>query len=117
MACEDEVCCQEIFIGDEGLPIQFHVHTCDETTTPRTETPLDISDATSLDIKFLKPDGSYTAVLVGSFATDGTDGLVQYVTLDTTLDQEGNWKGQLEVDRPSGKKATSIIKFKVYKKL
>lgn len=117
MVCSDSVCCQEIFVGDEGLSIQFWIHTCDESTIPRTEEILDISDATAMDIKFLKPDGTYTGILSGSFVTNGADGLVEYVTTTTTLDMEGTWKGQLEVTRPSGKKSTSIISFKVYPKI
>ena len=115
--CEDEVCCQELFVGDEGVPIQFWVHTCDETVTPRVLSPLDISDATAMDIKFKDSDDVYSDVLVGVFNTDGIDGLVEYVTLNTTFLKEGNWKGQLEVDRPSGRKSTTIIELKLLPKL
>jgi len=115
--CEDEVCCQEIFVGDEGLPIQFHVHTCDTTVEPRVESVLDISNPVALDLKFLKPDGTYTTNLVAALVTDGTDGLAEYITLSDTLDIDGSWKGQLEVELASGRKSTTVISFKVLPKL
>jgi len=114
--CEDAVCCQEIFVGDTDLPIQFHVHTCDTTVEPRVESELDISSAT-LEIKFKKPDDSYTDILTGELVTDGTDGLAEYITLSDTLDLEGTWKGQMDVIITGSSKATSIISFKVLEKL
>jgi len=117
MACEEELCSQTIFMNDEGLPIQFWVHTCDTSVCPSVEAVLDIQDATLMEVNFLKPDGTYSATLAGSFFTDGSDGIVEYITLADTLDQSGTWKGQLEVTRPSGKKSTTVISFKVSNKL
>ena len=115
MACdrETEVCCQEIFVGDEGLPIQFYIHTCDETTDPHTETPLDVSSATVMDIFLLDPNGVKSSALTGSFVTDGTDGLVEYITTQLTLNLAGPWQGQLQITLASGRKNTSKISFSV----
>lgn len=116
--CTSNVCCQEIFVGDEDVPLQWHVHTCDTTVDPHVETPKDLTNQLALDIVFLKPDGNLSDPVVGTVAGVPTDGLVQYLSLDTTFDQAGPWKGQLDVTiTGEGKKATSIIDFQVSSKL
>ena len=116
--CTDAVCCQELFVGDEKVPLQWYVYTCDTTVDPRVEAVKDVSGATAMDIVFLKPDGTLTTPVSGSFVTDGTDGLIEYLTLSSTLDQSGPWKGQLDITiTGEGKKATSIIEFQVSSKL
>lgn len=113
MACENEVCCQEIFLNDEGTSIQFEVYTCDENSDPRVETGVDISAATAQLITFLKPDGVTTVPKSGSFLTDGTDFISHYVTEADFLDEIGTWKAQNRITLPGGKWYTSIISFKV----
>lgn len=74
---------------------------------------VDISSATLIQIILQKPDETSvtkTAVLV----TDGTDGLMQYVTISGDLDQPGTWKIQGRVQfSPSLDYFTKPVLFRV----
>lgn len=62
---------------------------------------VDISGATTKNIKFLKPDE--TAVTkTADFTTDGSDGKIQYETVDQDLIPAGLWHIQGYVDIGSG---------------
>jgi len=67
MACE-------IHIGDIGTRFLFTIQDCDS------ETAVDISSSSSVEINFKKGSGS-TLSVTGSFLTDGTDGKVYYDTV------------------------------------
>jgi hypothetical protein len=65
-----------------------------------------------MQIKFKKPDDSIvpqTAVLTG----DGSDGNMQYTSVDGDLDQDGEWKLQGYIELGSGKWNSSIRSFNV----
>lgn len=117
MACEDDVCCNEIFIGDTGTSFQFVVYTCDETDPDNhVENLVDVSLASTMVITFLKPIDSSTLVVTNpevQFLTDGTDSIIHYVTVESDLDQEGYWIAQLKVTMPDGSWYTSKINFDV----
>ena len=76
--------------------------------------PLDT--ATSLQVLFLKPDQSI-ATKTATLKTDGTDGILQYTTIDGDLSAIGKWKVQARVETPEGKWSSDIQEFKVYKNL
>jgi len=87
-------------------------------TLKDSDTIVDISGATVLQIIFHKPDATIltkTATLL----TDGTDGKFYWATTATTdLDQEGIWKLQGYVEFTSGGKFHSdISSFQVYPNL
>lgn len=100
----------EIHVDDIGT--SFRVTMKDEDGVV-----VDISTATSLLIWFAKADGSTmekTATLVNS----GTDGLMEYVTVDGDLDQAGPWKIQGVVGFADDSVFHSdITKFKVFANL
>lgn len=102
MACE-------IHLGDIGTAFRLTILDCSGT-------PVDISAASAMEVIFRKPD-STVVVQTGVFYTDGTDGIVQYVTIANDLDQTGTWKIQAEVTLPTGTWSSNVETFKVYKNL
>lgn len=95
----------QIYVGDEG--------TIFEVTLTESGAALDVSGATDLKIKFLKPDGTLVekdAVLV----TDGTDGKIAYTTLASDLDQDDSWEIQAWIRLPSGAWHSTSDRFTVY---
>lgn len=69
--------------------------------------PIDLSAATTVEIIFMRPDGSgfiHTAGLgtpdeiLDSGVLSGADGKVYYVIRDGDLDTEGNWNFQWHVE-------------------
>ena len=53
-------------------------------------TVVNISSATTRQIKFKKPSGT-VVTKTASFVTDGTDGKLSYVTIADDLDEAGKW--------------------------
>lgn len=98
----------EIHVGDIGTSFELTVY--EDTTV------VDISPATSLSIFFKKPDGTVVEQ-TGVFLTDGTDGVVQYISVLADLDQAGSWQAQARVVLPTGTWSSDIHKFKVYANL
>ena len=80
--------------GSKDVTIRFTVKDGNGDT-------LDISSATAMSINFLKPDNTQVTK-TGSFYTDGTDGIVKYVTEEGFLDILGIWVAQAEVTLSSG---------------
>jgi len=80
----------ELHLNDIGTVIRVRI--IDEAT----DAALDVSDATTKQIIFKKPDNvSVTKTAV--FTTDGSDGYIQYVTVADDLDVAGTWKVQGKV--------------------
>lgn len=57
------------------------------------ETEVDVSTASTKQIKLKDPSGNVTAK-TASFYTDGTDGVLQYTTISGDFDEAGNWQMQ-----------------------
>jgi hypothetical protein len=58
------------------------------------ESPVDLSSATEMKV-YLKPPTGTTDEHTGEWVTDGTDGLMRYVTTDANdLDDDGQWYAQ-----------------------
>jgi len=62
--------------------------------------PIDISTASVTQIKLRAPDDD-VLTLPASFLTDGTDGVIQYITQAGVLDVPGTWKYQAYVVQTS----------------
>lgn len=102
MAQEDK-----IYIADEGTVFEIEIQ--------ESGVALDVSGATDMKIKFQKPDDAETVMTKdATFTTDGTDGLIRYVTLAADLDVEGDWVIQGWVRLPSGAWHTTEGGFTVY---
>ena len=98
----------EIHKGDIGT--QFTVTVQDGTTV------VDISTARTKQLIFKKPGGTILTKST-SFVTDGTDGKMQYVSVDGDLSDDGVWKMQGKVIIGGNTFSTDITSFKVYRNL
>lgn len=93
MSCE-----AEIHLNDIGTVFRTTIKdkACDGTSSV-----LDVSAATTLNLIFKKPGGT-VVTKSASFTTDGTDGQIEYITVDGDLDEVGNWQIQAYIVLPSG---------------
>ena len=98
----------EIHKGDIGT--QFTVTVQDGTTV------VDISTASTKQLIFKKPGGTILTKST-SFVTDGTDGKMQYVSVDGDLSDDGVWKMQGKGIIGGNTFSTDITSFKVYRNL
>lgn len=76
-------------IGSVGVKFQA-------TLVDQDGTALDISGATTKEILFLAPDGG-TLSKAATFGSDGTDGVMYYLTVAADLDEVGSWQWQAHV--------------------
>ena len=98
----------EIHVGDIGTILRITVY--DGTDI------VDVSNVDSMTIYLQKPTGA-TLTKTAVYYTDGTDGIIQYVTESGDLDQAGTWQIQAKIDFGSDVFNTSIEKFKVLRNL
>jgi hypothetical protein len=74
---------------------------------------LDISSASVLHLDFKKPDGTIV-MRIASFATDGTDGTVEWTTTSISdLDQDGPWFWQAYAEVGGTKFHSDVLQFDV----
>ena len=73
---------------------------------------VDVSGATLKTIRFRKPDGS-TVTKTADFATDGTDGVIEYQAVEADHDIAGPWQKEARVTITSGNWYATIIDFPV----
>jgi hypothetical protein len=102
MACE-------IHLGDTGTEFRITVVDCNSSA-------VDVSAATSKKIYLKSPSGT-TTEKDADFVTDGSDGLVKYVTVDGDLSEVGTWKIQAKVVALNGSWKTELKSFKVHRNL
>lgn len=100
---------EEVHLYDIGTIIDVPLLDCDLPAE-------DIDSATVKQILFKKPSGA-VVTKDAIFKTDGTDGILRYVTITDDIDEVGTWKIQARVTLPSGTWSSSIDKFKVYTNL
>lgn len=72
----------------------------------------DVSSATVKQIKLQDEDG-VTITRTANFYSDGTDGIVQYTTIDGDLDSTGMWKIQVYIEMPDWIGHSSHSNFRV----
>ena len=77
---------------------------------------VDLSAATTKQIKLLRPDGT-SVEEDASFQTDGTDGILEYTTVSGNLSICGVWKIQWYVVLSGSTWRTDMKTFNVYDKL
>ena len=77
---------------------------------------MDLSSATLLKLILTTPEGAVEEH-VATFATDGTDGRIQYVTQLGDLDTVGVWKLQAYVEQGGGAWHSEVGKFRVWPNL
>lgn len=75
--------------------------------------PLDISSATATIVKLTKPNGEAVEWEAIFGDAGGTDGMLQYTTVEGDLDQAGTWTGQPLITLPTGQWPTDPFYFEV----
>lgn len=95
----------EIHYGDVGTSLQVTVKDGNDV--------LDVSAASTKQILLLKPGGDLLTK-TASFVTDGTDGVIKYVTISGDLDELGMWKIQVYVVIGSSEWHSDVGTFKVF---
>jgi len=71
---------------------------------------IDVSSATTMYLYFQKPDGT-NVQKTAEFYTDGTDGIIQYTSVDGDIDATGNWQVQGYIEVTDGKFYTRKTNF------
>jgi hypothetical protein len=64
--------------------------------------PVDISTADPIALVFRPPGAAGDRSVTPTFATDGTDGILDYVVAPGLLDRPGNWSVFVRLEYPSG---------------
>lgn len=77
---------------------------------------VDVSAATTIQIIFKKPGGDILTK-TASFVTNGTDGMIQYVSQSGDLDTVGLWRHQGFVVQSGTEFWTDLAQFKVHRNL
>ena len=109
---------EQSHVNDIGTVFRVTVY---DTTSTGGTTVADISLASTKQFTFKKPDGTTfdrTAVFTDAApAVDGSDGNIQYLSVDGDLDVAGTWHLQAYVVTPAGNWKTDVGHFKVYENL
>lgn len=99
----------EIHVGDIGTVFEF--------TVKDGAVAVDISTATTKEVKLDKPDNT-TVTKAVTFKTTGVDGVVRWASaLATDLDQAGEWVAQVHIVMPTGEWRSDWYTFRVYPNL
>ncbi len=77
---------------------------------------VDISAVTLKQILFKRPNG-FLLTKTANFVTDGTDGRMDYISVDGDLGQIGNWSIQAKITLGGGTWNSEIKPFEVFKNL
>lgn len=93
-------------VDDIGTPFIL------EVVNKKTGAPLDLSTASSLQIRFKAP-GTVTVVKTATLFTDGKDGQIQYLSISGDLHTEGQWKMQAEVVVGTATWHSDVVSFQV----
>lgn len=85
------------------------------TVTDQDGSAVDVSGASTKQIKLRKPSGT-VLTKTASFTTDGSDGKIEYQTANTDLDVAGVWGIQAYVVGTGYENSTRADSFRVYVK-
>ena len=100
---------EQAHVNDIGTIFRVTVY---DTTSTGGTTVADISSASTKKFTFKRPDGT-TFERVAVFTNTGSDGLIQYATVDGDLNGPGTWHLQAYVVTSDGTWNTSVGYFKV----
>lgn len=114
-------CLDELHVNDVGTSIELEITECNPDGT---STIVDITNATTLTMRFQKSDRAKTTVdktatiYTGGTNGDGTDGIAQYITEAGLIDIKGTWLVQaIATFSSSGPFHSSIVDLPVAKNL
>ena len=89
----------------------------DLTIKDENDDVVDVSEATTKQIIFQKPDEATNLAKPATFITNGIDGGIRYVSVALDLTPNGKWTCQAYVVTPGGTWCSNIKTFIVYKNL
>lgn len=92
------------------------IHTANEGFIIQIDLQEDISLATVKNLVFKSPDGDIFTV-TGTFATDGTDGLLNYTVQPGQVDIDGVWRVQPYIEMSSFEGFGDVVEFTVLQTL
>jgi len=104
---------EQAHVNDIGTIFRVTIY---DTTSTGGSTVADVSDTTMRTLYFGRPDGttfSRSAVLT----TDGTDGKIEYTTVDGDLNTAGTWSIQAYVVSAAGSWNSTVGNFRVFENL
>ncbi len=78
---------------------------------------VDVSGASVKNVVFRNFANGKVYVQAGTLTNAGTDGKIEYTTINTDLDVGGQWKWQINVVGPGYENSTDIKTFRVLGKL
>ena len=104
---------EQAHVNDIGTIFRVTVY---DTTSTGGTTVADISTATTKQFTFKRPDGT-TFDKVSVFTSDGSDGNIQFLSVDGDLNVAGTWHLQAYVVTPAGNWKTDVGHFRVYENL
>jgi len=79
----------KIHVGDQGTEFQLLV---EDTTLSDTNSPVDLTGVTTMEMVFTDPDGVETTKTASIANAPGTDGIIKFVNNDSTfINQGGMW--------------------------
>ena len=102
------------------MPAEVHLYdvaTVFEITITDGTSAVDISGFTTKKYRFQKPSQD-CLVVDASFKTDGSDGILQYVTVGGDIDEVGCWSLQVRLENADPSQFHSeIVEFEVYENI
>ena len=105
---------EEAHVNDIGTIFRVTVY---DTTSTGGSVVAYISSATTITFTFKRPDGT-TFTKSGAFTSDGTDGKVQYTTIDGDLNGAGTWSLQVLIVISGGlTHNTNVATFRVFENI
>lgn len=79
--------------------------------------PMNLSQATQLQLQLRKPDGSANILRTAQKVTDGTDGKICYTWIAGDLDMAGTWRLMIYIEAPGFALHSDILRFDIDKNL
>lgn len=90
----------KVHVGDKNTDLQLLV---EDTGVSDTNSVVDLSTATTLEMVIQDPDGTETTVTASVLNAPGTDGYMRYLNSDATLfNQAGLWKYRAKITFSDG---------------
>lgn len=99
---------QHVHVADAGLDLVVTLSDADGV--------VDLSQASALQIRLRKPDGT-TAQHDAELVTDGTDGKLKITTTSSTFDRPGPWQVQAYASIGGDSKYSNVGTLRVYPNL
>jgi len=92
---------------------RYDIGTVLRFTITENDVPTDVSGVISIILKLRKPRTREVISRTMSFTTDGTDGKVEYTTVENDLDERGTYSAQVFLEFSSGSWHTERVKIHV----